>query len=316
MNTRPDSDRGGWHVSARDLLALVVMLPPLVYGSGYFLWIGASSQLYGFNVAPLLGVKSLIEPGALYVGTLILAGAIAAVVGLQRLAPRGRFRRPLAVGLAVLFWLGIIIVLSVVGQGFASGRSVFPILGPGESTLCFLALLVIMSDAVRRTVGVLRSRLAPPRPDPRRDSAAARLSHGLLLFLLALVHVHAPLVFGVVGPNPALRLTPVTITLEGRDAAPWELFLIEKNSERVLGYDPDKDQLVEIPAGQVKTMAQPRFSSRQEAFLRLLREQGEAGREIIDRCFPIREMLKRMEISDLERRGRIHRESAGRYRLP
>jgi hypothetical protein len=311
----------GNRITARDLVGMIVVLPALVYGAGYLLWTGASLQLYGRNVAPFLSVTSLIEPGVQYVGALLLAGLIAAMIGLERLAPMGRVRRPIAVGFAILLWSAIICVLAAVGRALALGRSAIPTPGTDLSNLYSIVLLIVLAEAIRRTHGLLKGRFAPPTLERRRKTRSIRLLHAILLALLAFVHVHLALVFGVVGPNPAMRISTVRVTYRTWDPGgeetirQRELYFIERNSQRLLGFDPGHEELIQVPASQILEMSQPRLSFRQSAFLETLKTEGSVGRDEVARLFPIRDSLRRRELAGLQEQGLIEQTPGGAYRL-
>lgn len=304
----------------RDVLGLAVLVPIAVYGSGYFLWIGPSALFYGFNVAPYVGVSALIEPGIVYFATLLLAGLIATVVGLESSKALAKYpSRAAILVFEVAFWLAALLLLSAAGYHLATARPVLWAQTPAGNSGYFVFHVVVLAAMLRRGYGLVKSRFFPPSPDRRARSARLRLAQAALLALIAFVQIYLALLFGVLGPNPAKRLLRATVHYSsirpdlGAEPRMRELYLISRSSIRVLGYDPIADELVDLPSAIVGEIEMHRFSSRQEHLLATLRDTTTIRSESLNELFPIREQLRAIEVAELMRLGLLSRNETGEY---
>lgn len=306
----------------RELLGAVILLPPIAYASGYFLWIGASVALYGVNLAPCLGVPALMEPGIVYAATIVIALLTAFVVGFERLSLRPfQTTRRVSMVRQSLFWFIVLVSASALAQAIARGR---PLLGlPAVLIRGFYVLVhvVLLTASFRRLVGLLHASATPPVEERRRLTPATRLWQGCLFGLLVILQIYLALLFSVLGPNTAMRVTPIVIEPAAGDSAgpdAFELLLLERSRDRVLGYHPERRELVEVRMEAIRGIRLPRFSHRQLDLLAALRGAGGAEGLSADQAaafFPIRPTLMKIELEDLVRSGEVRRLPGGALRL-
>src|SRR5262245_40567944 len=196
-----------------ELIGMVLLLPSLVYGSGYFLWAAPSRILYGRNLAPELPATALLEPGIYYVAVLMMSALFGAMLGPARLV-ESRMRwlpRALLLTIEILWWLTLVVFVSVVGYRLANGDPALAIPSSGVEVGYPIAHVVVLGLALRRFYGLLRSRFEPPNPDPRETSAPLRILQSALVVLIVYFQIPIALLYGVMGPNPAKRARPVTV---------------------------------------------------------------------------------------------------------
>ncbi len=307
-------------LTLRELLGGVIVLPPVAYASGYFLWVGASFALYGANFAPHLGVASLIEPGIIYTATLVIGALAAYVIGLERLSARPfRATRRLSMTRQSLFWLLILVLASVLAQAVARG---YPLLGRWAilvPTIYVPLHLILLTSAFRRLFGLLHGSVTPTIGERRALTSATRVWQGCLVCLLCILQVYLALLFAVLGPNTAMRVIPIVVELRTEvrprpQGDTVELLLLERSKERILGYHPERREVVELPAEAVRQIQLPRLSRRQLDFLEALEKVSSIPADQAGAYFPIRSALMRLEIDDLVRSGEVERAPGGALR--
>jgi hypothetical protein len=324
----------------RELLGAVIVLPPIAYASGYFLWIGASVSLYGVNFAPYLGVASLVEPGIIYAATIVIALLAAFVIGLERLSTRPfHATRRISMTRQSLFWFLILIVASVLAQAVARG---YPLLGVWSILIPAIyvpAHLVLLTSVFRRLFGLLQGSSTPREEERRVLTPATRVWQGCLVSLLCALQVYLALLFSVLGPNTAMRIIPIAIELRSEDGRPAaealrrgagsssdsdargadatiELLLLERSKDRVLGYQPERREIVEVPSAAIRRIRLPRLSHRQSEFLAALRNTSAMTTQQAASFFPVRASLMRLEVDDLVRSGEVVRARDGYFHRP
>jgi hypothetical protein len=244
-------------VSVGEILGAIMLLPPLVYGAGYFMWIAPSIHLYGQNIASRVEVRGLIEPGIFYVFILACSLAFAVVVGLPRFQPPIiQFSRAsrLAIELSVLFT--IVVGYSYLGERLSLGSGAPLVADPAGSQTFMFAHVVILGMMWRRAIGLVRGRIAAPFPERRKLGPYTRLLKGALMVTLLVVQIPMAIVFGALGPNPAKRTRPITVVRAsgaGNGAVEdRELLFVSKNADYLLAYDGSTKNIVEIPKGQIR----------------------------------------------------------------
>jgi len=306
----------------RELLGAVILLPPIAYASGYFLWVGASVALYGVNFAPYLGIASLVEPGIIYAATIVIGLLAAFVIGLERLSTRPfHSTRRLSVTRQSFFWFVILILASALAQAVARG---YPLLGIWAILIPAIyvpAHLVLLTSVFRRLFGLLQASATPREEERRVLTAATRVWQGCLLSLLCVLQIYLALLFAVLGPNTAMRIIPIVVELrEGGSSAPAgttvELLLLERSKERVLGYQPERREIVEVPSTVIRQIQLPWLSHRQVDFLDSLKATRSIPAARVADFFPIRPALMKLEVDDLIRSGEIERARDGSFHLP
>jgi len=307
-------------LTLRELLGAVILLPPVAYASGYFLWVGASVALYGVNFAPYLGIPSLIEPGIIYSATIVIALLASVVIGLERLSTRPfRATRRISMTRQSLFWFVILILASALAQAVARG---YPLLGIWSvliPTIYVPAHLVLLTSVFRRLFGLIQGCVAPREGERRTLNAATRIWQGCLACLLCILQVYLALLFSVLGPNTAMRIIPIVVELQpdrstSVGAATVEMLLLERSKDRVLGYQPERREIVEIPSIVIRQIKLPRLTQRQLALLDALKSVPSMPADQAKRFFPIRPALMKLEIDDLIRSGEIKRLRDGSFR--
>lgn len=255
--SEPTDRRQGLSVS--EAIAFIAVLPAVVYGSGYLMWIVPSQRLYKMNLAPIISVSGLMEPGIIYVCSLMLSIVFAYVVGSKKLLP---FRRPARRELGILFelalWLIFVLVASFLGFLAIRRPLDFVSADPAGSTLYLVLHVVVIGFSFRRFYGLVRSKFIDPARDRRRSSFIIRTAEGTLAVLLLYVQVPAAILFGSLGPNPVNRVCPITISVQS-DAAgvsqdellPHRALFIERSSERYLVFDRESKKVVGWPVSRV-----------------------------------------------------------------
>ncbi len=255
----PDADRRV-NLSLGDALAVIVLLPGVVYGAGYFMWVAPSLQLYGANLAPKIGISGLLVPGICYTVTLVLAAVFAVVVGSRSLIrlpwPR---RREVRVFGELVLWALSIFAISIASNIIAHNTTSAIRSGPSGSTIYVVTHLLVVGFTIRRLFGILRSRLTHPAVERRRTSWFLRVAQGLLAMLLLYVQIPLALLFGALGPNPVRQKFPATVFLGAQTDANDRGYhssrvvdIVDSNDERLLVYDERSRIVVAIPQREVK----------------------------------------------------------------
>ena len=233
------------HPSLGEAIAGLVVLPPLAYAFGFLMWVGPSRALYGQNVALALPASTLLFAGVIYLSTVGLAILFGAMLGAERLWwPKGHMARGTLLGAEVAFWLIGIFLANAFARGVAFGS-------PGSLTWTTVAEpaylvvhVIVLALAFRRLYGLVRGRWAAPDPQRRPQTPNIRLLQAVAVLVIVVMQVPLALLFGVLGPNPAKNIWPVTIINGG---ARQPMYLLHQNDKWVLGVDSLSRSLVRLP---------------------------------------------------------------------
>jgi len=252
------TDRKQWF-SVSEAIAFIAVLPAIVYGSGYLMWIVPSQRLFKTNLAPIISVSGLMEPGIIYACSLMLSIVFAYVVGSKKLLP---FRRPARREWGILFelaiWFVFVFVASILGFLAVRRPLDFVSADPAGSTLYLVLHVVVIGFSFRRFYGLVRSKFIDPTRDRRRSSFVIRTAEGTLAVLLLYVQVPAAILFGSLGPNPVNRVCPITICIKGDsdgtsqgESISYRALFIERSSERFLVFDRESKKVIGWPVNCV-----------------------------------------------------------------
>lgn len=301
------------------LALLITALPVLAYGAGYLLWIAPSRMLYGVNIAPALGIKSLLEPGVMYVGVLAIAACASAVTGIGRLFAEFELldnfvkqrSRVLHVLFDLAFW-AVLCPLAVLGYQHVYGNPTVGFLDPAGSTFYLALHIVLVAASFRRMYGILKGSIAPPPNDRRQRSTLSRLGNAGLIVVLLIAQVQLAVLFGAFGPNPAKRVRPVAVyqAPEGSQSsggASQELLLLHQSPEELIAYDTAREAIVRIPARRVDKVEMLRYSTRQQRLIEAVQARKHLSKEDVDAFFDVRPSLKSVEIAAVELDPRVRR---------
>jgi hypothetical protein len=279
-------------------------------------------MLYGRNLAPVAAgpVVPVLEAGVLYVALLVVAAGAAAVVGMERLGPPfARLPRWMFRALDIAVWLTFIALFNFLSGVYAHGL-VPPshLLDPWEGVLYFLVHSVALVWSFRKMYGLLRPLLGSPTPEFRRPSVAARLMGGALFWLLLATQIPLAIVYGALGPNPAKRVTPITIAtssmLSTEAARPREYLLLYETTHEFVAFDADSNLVVRFPRSSVGMITLPHYSHRQERLLAHLSGGRTLSPDDVDAILAVRPAIARTELMTLLRDGEVERTNAGRLR--
>ena len=257
-NVLPMEQPTRWHFTIRHAMVTALVLPLLVIGAGFLLWVAPGRQIYGQVLSRELSPWALIEPGMVYMGVMILSATFAVMVGIERLQrPLRYLSRTTLVVADIAFWFIVAVVSTRLAYDFTYGKPFGVILDPA-STYCYMLVhVIVVGFGLRRLYGLLRSRLAAPIPDRRRVSPGLRVLQACLAMALLFAQAPLAILFGALGPNPAKRVHPVAIQMRSDVVSPFPnsskrwMFYIDRNSERVLGYDHVERRVVEIPQDRI-----------------------------------------------------------------
>jgi hypothetical protein len=293
-----------------------MVLPALTYGAGYLLWKAPQSTLYGLDLAPYLSVRSLLEPGVVYVGSLLLAAVLAYAIGLER------FARPLALRLKwvrhlprevldIAGWFGWLAVFAALLATYEFVNTKEPVVDPVGNMLYLPIHLIVAGALMRRVWGLLLGRSRNPEDERRSQSHRGRVVTACFSMALLFAHVPLALVFGALGPNPARRLSPVSVVLEPAQPVETQLFLVEATGERSLFYDPVNEEALVVPSEHVLRMTALGLSPGQVELLEMLRTQRRADATTVQSVLPGRDSIRLALVHQLERKGLVLRSETG-----
>lgn len=240
------------------IAATLVALPALVYGSGFFMWIGPSTILYGRNLAYDVSARALLVPGIVYLVTLAVAAAFAFLLGAERLvalpdAVRRRFEahgyatRCVVTAMEIVFWLGIL----QAGTALSGMSAPNPpeLASAAVSTELYLIVHVaVVALAFRRVYGLVKRRLHSNGGGGARPPLLRLLQAVLFAVLLFAQPILAAL-FAVLGPNPVTqkRLAAVyeSSTTEGIQCR--LVTLVDRGPKSLVVYDDSLKTILVIP---------------------------------------------------------------------
>ena len=178
--------------------------------------------------------------------------------------------------------------------------------------------IAILAGALRRLFGCVQAGIYPKEEDKRLHTRSTRTGQGVLIVVLAMIQVYLVLLFAALGPNPAMRLLPARaeIVENSSDLSRREFFLIERSKDRVIGFDPERSALIDIPLSQISFLTVDKFSQRQKNLLSAVEDSACISEVQCLDLFPVRDNIRRLEIDQLIRIGAITRAKNGKLCKP
>lgn len=239
-------------LGVREIFPILFLLPLIVLGSGYLMWLAPARQLFGQPLTSQLSLRAILEPGLLYTGTLALSAAFAYVLGLRRLQrPFKHLSRATLVVSDLLIWFLVAAVATPIAYAATYGGSFGIILDAPTAHVYMFGHIVLVGFGFRRLYGLLRSRMFSGASDRRQASSGLRLLEAGLA--VALIFAQAPLaiLFGALGPNPAKRVRAVEVQLAAPVPSTKWLLYVDQDRHRLLGFDAATRRIVGIPQDRI-----------------------------------------------------------------